>query len=44
MNGEHIRRMTVDDLVGAVLPFAKARDGARLDVRVFEKAVVLEHT
>lgn len=39
MNGEHIRRMGVADLAAETLPFAKARYGARLDVRVFEKAV-----
>jgi len=41
MNGEHIRRMTIPDLVAAVLPFARERYGARLDVRVFERAVAL---
>ena len=41
MNGEHIRRMPIADLVGAVLPFARARYGERLDIRVFERAVEL---
>jgi glutamyl-tRNA synthetase len=41
MNGEHIRRMPITDLVGAVLPFARARYGERLDIRVFERAVEL---
>jgi glutamyl-tRNA synthetase len=41
MNGEHIRRMTVEDLAGDVLPYAKARYGDRLDIRVFEHAVAL---
>jgi glutamyl-tRNA synthetase len=41
MNGEHIRRLPIEDLVGAVLPFARARYGDRLDIRVFERAVAL---
>lgn len=41
MNGEHIRRMTLADLVAAVLPFARDRYGEQLDVRVFERAVAL---
>jgi glutamyl-tRNA synthetase len=41
LSGEHIRAMTLPDLVAAVLPFARARYGARLDVRVFEAAVAL---
>jgi glutamyl-tRNA synthetase len=41
MNGEHIRRMNVADLTAEVLPFAKDRYGARLDIRVFEAAVAL---
>lgn len=41
MNGEHIRRLPLADLVAAVLPFARARYGDRLDVRVFERAVAL---
>jgi glutamyl-tRNA synthetase len=41
MNGEHIRRMTVADLVAEVLPFAKARYAERLDIRVFDRAVAL---
>jgi glutamyl-tRNA synthetase len=41
MNGEHIRRMPVNDLVGEVLPFARARYGDRLDIRDFERAVAL---
>ncbi len=41
MNGEHIRRLTVEDLAGEALPFAKARYGDRLDIRVFEQAVAL---
>jgi glutamyl-tRNA synthetase len=41
MNGEHVRRMSIEDLVAAVLPFARARYGDRLDIRVFERAVAL---
>ena len=41
MNGEHIRKMTVEDLAGEVLPYAKDRYGERLDIRVFEQAVGL---
>jgi glutamyl-tRNA synthetase len=41
LNGEHIRMLTLSDLTGAVLPFARDRYGARLDVRVFEAAVAL---
>lgn len=41
INGEHIRRLDLPDLVAAVLPFARARYGARLDVAVFEAAVAL---
>ena len=41
MNGEHIRRMPLAELVSAVLPFARARYGDRLDMRVFERAVAL---
>ncbi|MGQ0823650.1 MAG: glutamate--tRNA ligase [Actinomycetota bacterium] len=41
MNGEHIRRMSVAELAAAAMPFATARYGARLDVRVFEAAVAL---
>ena len=41
MNGEHIRRLPVAELAGEALPFAKARYGERLDIRVFEKAVAL---
>jgi glutamyl-tRNA synthetase len=41
LSGEHIRKMPLADLVAAVLPFARARYGARLDVRVFEAAVAL---
>jgi glutamyl-tRNA synthetase len=41
MNGEHIRRMALADLTAEVLPFAKARYGDRLDIRVFEAAVEL---
>ena len=36
MNGEHIRRMPLADLVAAVLPFARDRYADTLDVRVFE--------
>ena len=39
LNGEHIRALTLSDLTAAVLPFARERYGARLDVRVFEAAV-----
>jgi glutamyl-tRNA synthetase len=41
MNGEHIRAMAVPDLVAAVLPFARQRYGARLDIPRFEAAVAL---
>ena len=41
MNGEHIRRMPVADLVSATLPFAQERYREHLDVRVFERAVAL---
>jgi glutamyl-tRNA synthetase len=41
MNGEHIRRMSLADLTAEVLPFARDRYGARLDVRVFEAAVAI---
>jgi glutamyl-tRNA synthetase len=41
LNGEHIRALPVSDLTAAVLPFARARYGARLEVRVFEAAVAL---
>jgi glutamyl-tRNA synthetase len=43
MNGEHIRRMPINELVAAVLPFARAQYGDRLDIRVFERAVELAH-
>ena len=41
MNGEHIRRMPLAELVAAVLPFARARYGDRLDIPRFERAVEL---
>jgi glutamyl-tRNA synthetase len=41
LNGEHIRALSRPDLTAAVLPFARERYGARLDVRVFEAAVAL---
>jgi glutamyl-tRNA synthetase len=41
LSGEHIRALSLPDLVAAVLPFARDRYGARLDVRVFEAAVAL---
>lgn len=41
MNAEHIRRLTHAELEAAVLPFARARYGGRLDIPRFEKAVVL---
>ncbi len=41
MNGEHIRAMTLADLVSAVLPFARTRYADRLDVPRFERAVNL---
>jgi glutamyl-tRNA synthetase len=41
INGEHIRALPLSDLTAAVLPFARDRYGARLDVRVFERAVAL---
>jgi glutamyl-tRNA synthetase len=43
MNGEHIRLMPINELVAAVLPFARAMYGDRLDIRVFERAVELAH-
>jgi glutamyl-tRNA synthetase len=39
MNGEHIRAMILHDLQTAVLPFARERYGARLDIPRFEKGV-----
>jgi glutamyl-tRNA synthetase len=41
MNAEHIRARSLPDLVGDVLPFARERYGARLDVARFEAAVAL---
>ena len=41
MNAEHIRRLTGAELQAAVLPFARARYGGRLDVPRFETAVEL---
>src|SRR6476619_5778548 len=41
MNGEHIRRMPLADLVSAALPFAQARYRDELDIRTFERAVAL---
>ncbi|HTL83797.1 MAG TPA: glutamate--tRNA ligase [Acidimicrobiia bacterium] len=41
MNGEHIRRLSVAELQSAVLPFARDRYGARLDIPRYEKAVAL---
>src|SRR5262249_39018698 len=41
MNGEHIRRLDVDDLVGEALPFAKERYADRIDIRQFDEAVGL---
>jgi glutamyl-tRNA synthetase len=41
MNGEHIRRLPVEELAGEALPFAKARYADRLDIRKFETAVAL---
>jgi glutamyl-tRNA synthetase len=41
LNGEHIRRLPVEELAGEALPFAKARYASRLDIRKFEKAVAL---
>jgi glutamyl-tRNA synthetase len=41
MNGEHIRARSLPDLVGDVLPFARDRYGARLEVSKFETAVGL---
>jgi glutamyl-tRNA synthetase len=41
MNGEHIRRMALPELVSAALPFAQERYREHLDVRVFERAVAL---
>jgi glutamyl-tRNA synthetase len=41
MNGEHIRRLPLADLVAAVLPFARARYGDRINIPDFEVAVGL---
>jgi glutamyl-tRNA synthetase len=41
MNGEHIRARPLPELVSAVLPFARTRYGARLDIGRFERAVEL---
>ena len=41
MNAEHIRRVPLPDLTADVLPYARERYGARLDVRTFERAVEL---
>ncbi len=41
LNAEHIRALAVPDLVAAVLPFARERYGARLDIPIFEAAVAL---
>jgi glutamyl-tRNA synthetase len=41
LNGEHIRAMPLPELVSAVLPFARTRYGATLDILRFEKAVEL---
>jgi len=41
MNGEHIRRMPLAELVAAVLPFARDRYAAQLDIPRFERAVAL---
>jgi glutamyl-tRNA synthetase len=41
MNGEHIRRMSVAELVSATLPFAQDRYREHLDVPTFERAVAL---
>jgi glutamyl-tRNA synthetase len=41
LNGEHIRALPLSELVSAVLPFARTRYGARLDIPRFEQAVEL---
>ena len=41
MNGEHIRRMPLAELVAAVLPFAARSLRRALDIRAFERAVEL---
>jgi glutamyl-tRNA synthetase len=41
MNGEHIRKLSLHELEQAVLPFARARYGARLDIPRFEAGVRL---
>jgi glutamyl-tRNA synthetase len=41
MNGEHIRRMPLADLVSAALPFAQARYRDALVIPEFERAVAL---
>jgi glutamyl-tRNA synthetase len=41
LDGEHIRALTLSELTAAVLPFAREKYGALLDVRVFEAAVAL---
>ena len=41
INGEHIRRLELSELVAAVLPFAREWYGDHLDIAVFEQAVAL---
>jgi glutamyl-tRNA synthetase len=41
LNEQHIQRLTVPELTAEVLPFARARYGARLDIVAFEAAVAL---
>jgi glutamyl-tRNA synthetase len=41
MNGEHIRRLPIADLIAAVLPFARKQYGDRINIPDFEKAVAL---
>jgi glutamyl-tRNA synthetase len=41
MNGEHIRRLDVEDLAGEALPFAKVRASTSFDIRTFDAAVKL---
>jgi len=41
MNGEHIRRLPLPELGAAVLPFARARYGARIDIVRYEKGIEL---
>jgi glutamyl-tRNA synthetase len=41
LDAQHIKALTIPELTAAVLPFARDRYGARLDIVVFEAAVAL---